>query len=118
MTTPFVNFRMQPTQNVSSTPFLIFGNDLHTCEIDGITLANLTESSIVVTLSVSREVEVGTDTNFIYLPEALIKPMDRLEVMQGTTLRLEAGDLLYARSDNSDSFFNTFVNYRELQELP
>lgn len=114
---PWVNFKMTPTQDVSSTPTIIFGNDVHTCLLDGVVLANISDTIILVTLSIAREVTVGTETDFILGDQIPLQPHDRVDVLCNTTLTLEAGDLLYASSDDASHLFNTFVSYRELTEL-
>ena len=114
---PWVNFKMTPTKEIGSTPTLIFGNDTHTCLMDGIVLANITDAVILVTLTVAREVTVGTETDFILGNQIPLQPNDRVDVLLNATLTLEAGDLLYASSDYSSNLFNTFVSYRELTEL-
>ena len=117
MSAPFVNFRMTPTQTISSTPTLIFGNDQHTCLIDGIVLSNLTDKVILVTLTVAREIEVGEETLFVLADEIPIQSSDRIDALLNMALTLESGDLLYAQSDYSENIFNAFVSYRELTEL-
>lgn len=117
MTAPFVNFRMKPTANISSTPTLVFGNDQHTCLIDGVVLSNLTDNVILVTLTVAREIEVGEETLFVLADEIPIQPSDRLDALLNMALTLDPGDLLYAQSDYSENIFNVFVSYRELTEI-
>jgi hypothetical protein len=117
-TAPFVTFKMAPTLNISNTPALIFGNDQHTCLMDGIVLANTTDNAIGVTLSIAREVTVGTETYFTLVNQQSIPANSRVDVLLNASLTLEAGDLLYASSDYSNNTFNTFVSYRELLELP
>ena len=117
MSAPFVNFRMNPIYTISSTPILIFGNDQHTCLIDGIVLSNLTDQVILVTLTVARETEVGEETLFVLADEIPIQPFDRVDALLNLALTLEPGDLLYAQSDYSENIFNAFVSYRELTEI-
>jgi hypothetical protein len=116
-TSPFVNFRMNPTSGIGSTPVIIFGNDACTCLIDGIILANTTNNVIVVTLTVAREVTIGAETYFTLGGQISIQPNDRVDVLLNATLTLQPGDLLYASSDYSSNLFNSFVSYRELTEL-
>jgi len=114
---PFVNFRMNPTSGIGSTPVIIFGNDVYTCLIDGIVLANVTDNPIVITLAIAREVTIGAETYFTLGGQISLQPNDRVDVLLNTTLTLEPGDLLYASSDYSSNLFNSFVSYRELTEL-
>ena len=114
---PFVNFRMNPTSNIGSTPMIIFGNDAYTCLIDGIVLANISNNVIVVTLAIAREVTQGSESYFTLARQISIQPYDRIDALLNVTLTLEPGDLLYASSDYSSNLFNSFVSYRELTEL-
>jgi hypothetical protein len=116
-TYPFVNFKMLPTGPISSTPTLIFGNDQHTCLLDGILLSNLTGNTIQVTLILVREIEIGAETEFILADQVTINANDRVDILQSTTLTLQPGDLLYAQSEFSGNVFNAFISYRELTEL-
>lgn len=117
MTQPFVNFKMEPTGEISSTETLIFGNDQHTCLVEGVVLSNLTEQVILVTLSLAREEVVGEEALFVLASEIPIEASSYINVLSDMTLILEPGDLLYAHSDYSDNLFNAFVNYRELTEI-
>ena len=114
---PFVNFRMNPTSNIGSTPMIIFGNDAYTCLIDGIVLANISNNVIVVTLAIAREVTQGSESYFTLARQISIQPYDRIDALLNVTLTLDPGDLLYASSDYSSNLFNSFVSYRELTEL-
>ena len=114
---PFVNFKMNPTSGIGSTPVIIFGNDAYTCLIDGIVLANVTDNPIVITLAIAREVTIGTESYFTLGGQISLQPNDRVEVLLNAILTLEVGDLLYASSDYSSNLFNSFVSYRELTEL-
>jgi hypothetical protein len=108
---------MEPTNEISSTPMLIFGNDQNVCLLDSIFLTNLTDNPIEVTLSLSREVEIGTETDFVIVNEMSLDAKGRIDVLQNTSLTLQPGDLLYAYSDFSENVFNAFISYRELTEL-
>jgi hypothetical protein len=116
-TYPFVNFKMLPTKDISSTPMLIFGNDQYTCLLDRILLSNLTNNQINVTLYIAREVVIGTETDFILANQVSIEANDRIDIIQNASLTLQPGDLLYAFSDFAANVFNAFVSYRELTEL-
>lgn len=113
----FVNFKMAPTAQISSTPTLIFGNDQFTCLLDGIFLSNLTNNQINVTLSIAREIVIGTETDFILTQSLALDAYGQIDVLANTSLTLEPGDLLYASSDFSGNLLNAFVSYRELTEL-
>ena len=113
---PFVNFKMKPTGNIGSTPVIIFGNDVHTCLIDGIVLANLNDNPIMVTLAVAREEMSSAEIYYTYSNNIPIQAYGRVDVLLNAALTLEPGDLLYASSDYSSNLFNSFVSYRELIE--
>lgn len=113
-TTPFVNFKMLPTLKIGSTPTIIFGSDQCTCLIDGIVLANLTPSAIIVTVYVSREITSGAETKIVFANHVSIQSNDRVDLLLNCSLTLQPGDLLYAFSNYSYNIFNTFVSYREL----
>ena len=115
---PFVTFKLSPTATIGSTPSLIFGNDRHTCLIDGLVLTNLTDNAILVSLSLAREVTIGQETYFTIVNQVSIPSRGWVDVLLNASLTLEAGDILYAVSDYSTNLFNAFVSYRELLELP
>lgn len=117
MSGSFVNWKMAPMANINSTPTLIFGNDQHTCIVDGIILANLVDNVILVSLSVTREVEIGVETTFVLAQQLPLQPYEKIDALLNMTLTLEPGDLLYTNSDYASNSFNAFVNYRELTEL-
>ena len=114
---PFVIFKQDPTKEIGSTPILIFGNDFYTCLLDGIELVNLTDSTIIVTLSMAREITVGVETDFTYRKQLVIQPYDSMDVQMQRAFTMEPGDLMYAFSDYSSNLFNAFVTYRILTEL-
>jgi len=116
-TSPFVNFRMNPTSGIGSTPVTIFGNDAYTCLVDGIVLANVTDNPIAITMAIAREVTIGTESYFTLARQIPLQPNECVDVLLNRTLTLEPGDLLYASSDYSSNLFNSFVSYRELTEL-
>jgi len=113
----FVDFKMAPTKDVSSTPVIIFGNDANTCIIDGILLSNKGSNAILVTLQVSREVETGFETYFTLANNININGNSQVDSLNNLTLTLQPGDLLYANSAYSEDSFDTFVSYRILAEL-
>lgn len=117
-TSPFVSFKMAPTATIGNTPTLIFGNDAHTCLLDGLVLTNLIDQAILVSLAVAREVTLGIETTFPFINQLSLPAKAWVDVLFNTSLTLEPGDLLYATSDYSNHFFNAFVSYRELMELP
>lgn len=116
-TYPFVVPRMWPVMNIDSTPTIIFGNDQTTCILDSIIISNLTSNQILVSLYIAREITIGTESDFIFGNSIPINPNDRIDILKGSTITLELGDLLYAYSDFSGNTFNTFISYRELNQL-
>ena len=114
--TSFVNFKMQPIGPINSTKTLVFGNDLYTCILDGLLLSNLTNNSIRITLWLSRETDIGVDTEFILMNQVTLPENGQVDVLENISLTLESGDLLYAASDFSSNSFNVFISYRALEE--
>ena len=116
-TSPFVNFGMQPTQGVTNTSTLIFGNDTNVCLLDGVLLSNTSNNLILATLLVAREETTGTETYFTLANQVAINPNSMVDALNGMTLTLQPGDLLYANSDISSNTFDVFVSHRVLTEL-
>ena len=112
----FVNFKMQPTLNISSTPELVFGSEC-TAILDGLILASQSDNTMVASLYILREVSKDKATEFTLANKVVLNPHQQLDILDNATLTLEAGDLLYAYSDFSGNLFNTFISYRELTEL-
>lgn len=117
---PFVHFKMQPTNLIGSTSTLIYGSQT-TCLLDGLTLANQTSNTILVSCYLLREIVGDTPdpvTEDFYLFKNMpILALQSMDWMQGKSMTLEAEDTLFAYSDYNDNLFNTFVSYRELTEL-
>jgi len=91
---------------------VIFGaaaNDTLTCLVDSIFLTNLMQKDISVTLSFFRSGEY-----YILANDFSIPPNSSVDILVGSTLTFQPGDLLYAASNYSNNTFNSFVSYREL----
>lgn len=118
---PFVDFLMQPTKGINSTPILIFGKDeQRTCILESLVLANQTDNQILVSVYLLRE-EGEPTTIAVEYPLVTNKPLpafESIDWLQGKSLTMSQGDLLFAYSDSIDSYFSTFVSYKELNELP
>lgn len=115
-TAPYVNFKTQATDNIESTPTIIFGNDQHNCLIDSVLITNLSDQNeITVRLYMAREVTIGTDTDFLIAKNIVVK--DNLNFEEIPWI-FEPGDLLYANSYDYQSTFNTLVSYLELTQQP
>lgn len=115
---PFVNFKMSPSLNVGSTPVLIFGAE-KTCLIDSILVTNQIDSTINFSLYISREPAYtsGQPIEYMLANTIPLGSLKRADVLEGSVLTCEAGDLMFAYSNFSQSIFNVFVSYRELNEL-
>lgn len=113
---PFVNFKQYITQDINNTPTLIFGSEFN-CILDSIILSNKTNSKIIASLYILREVDKDKATECTLANKIVIEPNSLLDILESATLTLEAGDLLYAYSDFSENVFNSFISYRELIEL-
>lgn len=117
---PFVTFLMKPTSNISSTPTIVFGNDVHTCIVDGFIISNKSPTSqeIYVTIKLAREITIGVESYFTLANSVSLAKNANIDIMLNASLTLQAGDLLYASSSFSSDLFDIFVSYRELLELP
>jgi hypothetical protein len=116
---PFVAFSMTPTSSISSTPVLIFGSQ-NTCILTSILIANQVNNPPLVSLYLLRESEPtpGNPTEYSILQNYRLEANARMDVLAETSpFNLESGDTLYAFSDDNSNLFNTFVSYRELQEV-
>lgn len=118
VSTPWVNYLMSAESDINSTPRLIFGNDQHTCIIDGIILSNKTidENAINISLYFIREVNLVPVYFYLY-NEIQLGKNETVDVLVNKTLFLEPGDIMYAVSNNVRHVFDTFVSYRVLNEL-
>lgn len=112
---PYVNAKNFITQQINSTPTLIFGNDQHTCLIQQVLFVNLSEvNEININLYILKEID--------NIPQEItiannIKVLDSL-IYENIPLIFEPGDLLFAYSFQYGSIFNTEVSYLELTEQP
>ena len=116
---PFVNFKLQVTKNIGSTPTLIFGSQFG-CMIDGMIFANQVDTQILFSFYLLREEGTPTPTEAVEYPFVLNKPLaakDSIDWLESKSLFLQPGDTIFAYSDYNDNLFNTFVSYRELTEL-
>lgn len=118
MTYPFVNSKNNKVYEINNTPTLIFANDQNTCYIDCIILSNISENQCNVTIYNLTEIEVNVPYEFIIQKNIIIPAYGMIDVLQGTYLTVEIGDILFAYSDASFNVFNSWINYRELKQLP
>lgn len=117
-TLPFVSFKLQPTEQISSTPQLIFGSQV-TCILDGLIIANQCDDRLLFSLYLLREDQSPTPTGatqYMLVSNKPLEAQDSVDLLESKTLFLEAGDTLYAYSDYNSNVFNTFVSYRQLNE--
>ena len=120
ITYPFVNFLMEPTQGIGSTPTLIFGNENYACIIEGIIVASQVNNQLLFSLYFLREddtVSPPVATEYMLTTNQTLTANESIDWMHRKTIILQPGDALFAYSDYSDNLFNTFVSYRELKEL-
>lgn len=116
MANPFVRYRMQPTKGIYSTPELIFGNDLHTCKIRDISFVNTTNIPLIIKMFIKREIDINTVVDYEFEERIDVEPKKRFSLLLGEGITLEAGDTLYAYSDEAISKFNAFVFFDEFLE--
>ncbi len=117
MAYPFVIFDRQLTANINSTPTIIFGEDQHTCFVQGVIITNMTDNIILVTLYRAIEETPGIETDIVTGNKIPVQPYCLQDILAGTYLIIKPGDLLYALSDFSGNIFNTTVNFHKLTEL-
>ena len=114
---PAVNFKRVMTQNIESTPQIIFANERHTCLIDSLLLTNLGETDIYISLYVLYEEGELTPSpiqHFLH-KNTYIPAQATLELGFGEGLSLQAGDVLFANSNYHANLFNSYVCYREIR---
>lgn len=109
---PWVNFKLYTTAQVGSTPTLVFGSQ-QACIIDEVQITNTIQEKILVDITILREDGI----NYFFLKQQPINVYGIVNVLKGSVLYLEPGDLLYANSDFSGNLFDCLVSYRQLNEL-
>lgn len=114
----FVNRKRKITNQINSTPTIIFANDEHTCAIESILLINPTENNCLINIynltELDDEVTHVTFRNNINLPAYEI-----LNILQDvSSFNTETSDVFFAYSDASYNVFNTIVSYVEFNQLP
>lgn len=110
---PWVNFDLEPTANIGSTPELIFGKT-HTSILDSIVLCNNTDQDIFV------DIQLLCERNEIAIPvnryrNVLITKFGTVQLLEESMI-MRAGDLMYANSDFQDHRFDSMISFRELLE--
>lgn len=130
MTYPFVKFKRYITQDIASSPLLIFGDDQHLCKAESLIITNTTEEICKVTIYCladfegnfkekifTQQILEDQSGGYIIQKEIMVSPFGRIDILQGTSLTLEPGDLLFAYSQASFITFNTWINYKEFQQI-
>ena len=110
--TPFVDFKLYTTVQIGSTPTLIFGKP-NTCRIDEVQITNTVSDNIFVDIYVLRE----DGTTPFFRKHQAVAAYQALNLLKGSLIILEAGDLLYASSDFSGNLFDCLISYEMFLEL-
>jgi hypothetical protein len=108
---PYVNFKPYIVKNINNTPTKIFGSD-YTCILDSALWVNLSNVPITVYAYYLKD---GIQT--IFCPGVKIDAFGYTDWLYNATFYPGAGEFLYAYSDYSSNLFNSFVSYRQLNEL-
>jgi len=112
---PWVNFNSSPTTAVDSTPLILFGAANNSI-VDSIFVCNTSGREIFVNLYLLTERDPPTAINtFIEFNLQILKDQ-KIELIKGSVLNMQAGDLMYGYSDFSGNTFDCIVSYRQLLE--
>ncbi len=115
LSAPFVNYRSTPTANINSTPAIIFGSELG-CAISSIRVCNTGRNDILVTVTLLAERNLVAD-NYYLIKGQSVQPGTSVELILGSPINMEPGDILYGSADYSGDSFDCIVSYREFTEL-
>jgi hypothetical protein len=110
---PWVNFGLEMTPNIDSTPTLVFGKPNNSI-VDTIVLCNTTEQDIFIDIKILGERDDVPITVY-RVNNYLIPKLGSAQIL-GESMILQAGDLLYANSDFADNTFDCMISYRQLLE--
>lgn len=114
---PWVNFNLYPTSSIDSTPAIAFPASYNSI-VDSIFICNTTKHDALVSLYILSERVPPTAVETYFVNRYLVPKWENVELMKGSVMNLQAGDLLYAFSDNTIHEFDCLVSYRQLLESP
>jgi hypothetical protein len=112
---PWVNFNLTPTSGIDSTNTLVFGSPNH-CIVDSIFVCNTTDQEIFIDVTVLAERVVDEPTTTYIVKNYLLRKSEGVELIKESVINMEAGDLMYAKSDFADNTFDCMVSHRQLLE--
>lgn len=115
VTYPWVNFLMSPTRDINSTESLVFGSDKG-CIIDSIWVCNTSDTDSYITLKIKTAGRETVD-DFVFLKDKVLNPANVEEILKGSVLYMQPGDLIHASTSYDSDRFDCFVSYRKLNEL-
>lgn len=111
---PWVNFLMTPLRFVGSTPALIFGST-YDCIIDSIFICNISGKEMFVDAYILTERNLVAQENY-FAPREEFEKNQTKDLTGTSSLQMQAGDLLFVKSDFASNTFDCLVSYREIRE--
>jgi len=121
-----VNYKSTITNDIGSTPTLIFGSE-KSCSIESIWIVNTTQNSLFVDITILREIDNEPKSTYI-IRKLPITAYGKQEIINaniqnnvGISSTPQAyytlpGDTMFANSDFIQNRFECHVNYREFVE--
>lgn len=112
---PFVEIKSTSTKDIDSTPLIIYGFD-NASFIDSIWVCNTTNKEIFINIQrlIERDLVTST-TNFVNY--YVLAPYESKEILKGSVLNMEPGDLLYGFTNFSGDRFDSHVSGRLVTEV-
>lgn len=112
---PFMEIKSVSTKEIDSTPLLIYGFD-NASFVDSIWLCNTTNKEIFVSMHRLIERNLVADT-FPFVSFYVLSAYESKEILKGSVLNMEPGDLLYGYTSYSGDRFTSHVSGRVLTEV-
>jgi hypothetical protein len=115
-TYPFQNIDLEPTNDVSSEPVLIFGKQ-NTSIIESMIFANNLDAPVLFSFYLLRENQDQTTTKYIFANNVTLDNKQSIDWLYNKkSIFVRGEDTLWAYSDYSNNLFSVFISYRELTE--
>lgn len=115
MASPYIVPKCVSTKDIDSTPLLIYGFD-NSSFVDSIWLCNTTNKEIFITIQRLIERNLVTSTSN-FANYYVMEPYESKEILKGSILNMEPGDLLYGFTSYSGDRFDSHVSSRLLTEV-
>jgi hypothetical protein len=109
---PWVDYRLEITPQIGSTPQLVFGKPV-TCILDSIVLCNTTDQEMFIDMYVLRPGD--TPITVYRVNNLLIPKRSSIQVIE-KPMTVEGNDLFYAKSDYDNNLFDCMISNRQLLE--